>query len=66
MLYVAVWLLRRADIEERIQAKNVPKDVLELLEVIRTDVKRLSELSREHGDFFADPSWRDPIQGLHE
>jgi len=65
-MYVAVWLLRRADTEERVQAKNVPKGVLELLGAIRADVERLSELSKEHRDIFADPSWRDPVQGLHE
>ena len=34
--------------------------------MIRTDVERLSELSREHGDYFANPSRRDSVQGLHE
>ena len=34
--------------------------------MIRTDVERLSELSREHGNFFANPSRRDSVQGLHE
>ena len=48
------------------QAKKAPKSVLELLEVIRTEVERLSELSREHGGFFANPTIRDSVQGLHE
>ena len=30
------------------------------------DVERLSELSREHGGFFANPIIRDAVQGLHE
>ena len=34
--------------------------------MIRTDVERLSELSKEHGDFLDDPSRRDSVQGLHE
>ena len=59
-------LLRGADIEQRIQAKNVPKGILELLEVIRTDLERLSSLSRDHAGFFADHTIRDSVQGLHE
>ena len=34
--------------------------------MIRTDVEKLSELSKEHGDFFADPPRRNSVQGLHE
>ena len=34
--------------------------------MIRTDVERLSEISREHGDFFDDTSRRNTVQGLHE
>ena len=30
------------------------------------DVERLSELSREHGTFFAEPPRRNSVQGLHE
>jgi hypothetical protein len=30
------------------------------------DVEGLSELSREHGDFFANSSRRGSLQGLHE
>ena len=34
--------------------------------MIRVDVERLSELSREHGDFFDNPSRKNSVQGLHE